>query len=38
MFENGLIDEVQKLLTLGYTKDQPGLNSIGYTQTIAYLE
>lgn len=38
MFENGLIDEVRKLLSLGYTKDQPGLNSIGYTETISYLE
>lgn len=34
---NGAIKEVQDLLREGYTKNDPGLNAIGYRQLIAYL-
>lgn len=38
MIDEGLLDEVKKLLDMGYTKDDPGLNAIGYKEFIAYLE
>lgn len=36
--KNGAIDEVKKLLKMGYTKDDPGLKTIGYQQVIKYLD
>lgn len=38
MFEQGLVDETEKLLNMGYTKYIPVMNTIGYRETIAYLE
>ena len=38
MIENGLIDEVKKLLGSGCTKNDPGMKSIGYREIIDYLE
>lgn len=37
MFEAGFIDEVKSILEMGYTKDDPGLNTVGYKQVIDYL-
>lgn len=37
MFEQGFIQEVQNLLEMGYTRDDPGLNTVGYKDVIAYL-
>lgn len=37
MFEKGFLDEVQALLEMGYTREDPGLNSVGYRDAIAYL-
>jgi tRNA dimethylallyltransferase len=34
----GAIQEVEKLLKDGYTKNDPGLNAIGYQQIIGYVE
>ncbi len=34
---DGAMDEVKNLLKEGYTKDDPGLNAIGYQQLIGYL-
>jgi tRNA dimethylallyltransferase len=33
----GAIDEVKKLLKMGFTKNDPGLKTIGYQQIIKYL-
>lgn len=38
MIENGLIEEVQGLLKLGYSPDLPTLSAIGYREIIAYLQ
>lgn len=38
MFENGLIDEVKKLLSMGYKKDLTSMQGIGYKEVIKYLE
>lgn len=38
MFEEGWIDEVQKLLDSGYTKQDPGMKSHGYKEIMHYLE
>jgi len=38
MFEQGLIEEVQKLLAMGYNKNLTALQALGYKETIAYLE
>jgi len=35
--KNGAIDEVKKLLKMGYTENDPGLKTIGYQQIIKYL-
>lgn len=35
---DGAVQEVENLLKDGYTKDDPGLNAIGYKQIIEYLE
>jgi tRNA dimethylallyltransferase len=34
---DGALDEVKRLLQDGYTKEDPGLNAIGYAQLIAYI-
>ncbi len=36
--KNGAIEEVKKLLKMGYTKNDPGLKTIGYQQIIKYLD
>ncbi|MGB9883265.1 MAG: tRNA (adenosine(37)-N6)-dimethylallyltransferase MiaA [Microgenomates group bacterium] len=36
--QKGAIDEVKKILQLGYKKTDPGLQTIGYKQLIEYLE
>ena len=38
MIEKGLIEEVQKLLDMGYTKDLVSMQGIGYKEIIPYLE
>jgi tRNA dimethylallyltransferase len=38
MLEQGLIDEVKYLLSLGYSKNLNALNTIGYKEVIQYLE
>jgi tRNA dimethylallyltransferase len=37
MIENGMIDETKKILSLGFTKESPALNGIGYRHIIKYL-
>ncbi len=37
MFSAGLVDEVKKILELGYSENLPSLNTIGYKETIKYL-
>ncbi|HLR76262.1 MAG TPA: tRNA (adenosine(37)-N6)-dimethylallyltransferase MiaA [Balneolaceae bacterium] len=37
MFKNGFIDEVKSILEMGYRKDDPGLNTVGYKQVIDFL-
>lgn len=34
----GAIDEVKKILKMGYTENDPGLKTIGYSQIIKYLK
>lgn len=38
MLENGLVEEVQYLLDAGYTKNNPPLSAIGYSEIIDHLE
>lgn len=38
MIEEGLIDEVENLLDMGYTKDMNSMKGIGYKEIIEYLE
>lgn len=38
MIERGLIDEVKKLKSMGYTKDMQSMKGIGYKELIRYLE
>lgn len=38
MLEEGLIDEVEKLLEMGYSKDIVSMQGIGYKEIIMYLE
>lgn len=38
MIQNGLIDEVQRLLNMGYTKDMVSMRGIGYKEIIPYIE
>jgi tRNA dimethylallyltransferase len=38
MFEQGFLDEVRTILEKGYTLDDPGLNTVGYKEAIAYLQ
>lgn len=37
MFEAGFIEEVKTILSKGYTLEDPGLNTVGYKQAIAFL-
>jgi len=37
MLEEGFIDEVKKLLDMGYNKNNPGMRAIGYKEIIEYL-
>lgn len=37
MFEQGFLDEVKSILDRGYTLNDPGLNTVGYKEAIAYL-
>lgn len=36
MFDQGLKNEVQNLVKMGYTKDSPGLKAIGYSEWFLY--
>lgn len=38
MFEIGLMDEIKSILDMGYTRNDPGLESIGYREAIDCLE
>jgi len=38
MFEKGLIEEVKEVLRMGYTKNDVGLNMIGYFEAMQVLE
>ncbi len=38
MVNSGLIDEIKKILSMGFTKDDPGLNAVGYKEFIPYIE
>lgn len=38
MFEEGFLDEVRELLDMGYTADDPGINTVGYNEAIAFLK
>lgn len=38
MWEDGLIDETQKVLDMGYSKKLNSLNTVGYKEAISYLE
>jgi tRNA dimethylallyltransferase len=37
MVEQGFLDEVKSILDRGYSLDDPGLNTVGYKQAIAFL-
>lgn len=38
MFEQGFLEEVQSILDQGYTLEDPGLNTVGYKEAIAFLK
>ncbi|MGB9823895.1 MAG: tRNA (adenosine(37)-N6)-dimethylallyltransferase MiaA [Candidatus Hydrothermia bacterium] len=38
MFHEGLVEETEKILQMGYSRELPSLNTIGYKESIAYLE
>ena len=38
MFEKGFLQEVRSILDMGYTLQDPGLNTVGYKEAIAYLQ
>lgn len=38
MIKQGLIDECKKVLSIGYSKNDPGLQMIGYKETLEYIE
>lgn len=38
MFEQGLVDEVQKLLDMGYKRNLVSMQGLGYKEVAAYLE
>lgn len=37
MFEQGFLDEVRSILDMGYSLQDPGLNTVGYKEAIAHL-
>lgn len=37
MFEEGFLGEVRTILDMGYTLEDPGLNTVGYNEAIAFL-
>ncbi len=37
MWQNGLVEETARVLSMGYAPDAPGLNTHGYKECIAYL-
>lgn len=38
MIKNGLIDEIKKILNMGYSKADHGMNAVGYKEFIPYIE
>ncbi|WP_036226100.1 tRNA (adenosine(37)-N6)-dimethylallyltransferase MiaA [Mesoaciditoga lauensis] len=38
MFKEGLVEEVKKLIEMGFSKDLPAMKSIGYKEVVKYLE
>ena len=38
MFEKGFLEEVRSILDMGYTLQDPGLNTVGYKEAIAHLK
>ena len=38
MFEKGLVQEVEQIISMGYSKNLNSLNSVGYKEAIEYLE
>jgi len=38
MIENGVIEEVRKLLDLGYSSDLPSMSAIGYRELAGYIQ
>ncbi|MEO0135035.1 MAG: tRNA (adenosine(37)-N6)-dimethylallyltransferase MiaA [candidate division WOR-3 bacterium] len=38
MIEDGLIEEVENLLKMGYNENSPGLRTIGYQEVVLYLK
>lgn len=38
MIEQGLVEEIKKILDLGYSKDLNSLNTVGYKEIISYLD
>src|SRR5699024_5892570 len=38
MFEQGFLEEAKAILDRGYSLNDPGLNTVGYTQAIRYLQ
>lgn len=37
MFKNGFLDEVKSIMAMGFSLNDPGLNTVGYKQAIAFL-
>jgi tRNA dimethylallyltransferase len=38
MIENGLVDEVKNILTMGYDKNLNSMNTVGYKEILQYLD
>ncbi len=38
MIDNGLIEEIKKILQMGFTPNDPGLNAVGYKEFIPYIK
>ncbi len=38
MMNNGLLDEVKRLIEMGYKPDDPGMNAVGYRELVDWLE
>lgn len=37
MFQQGFLDEVRQILDMGFSRHDPGLNTVGYKDAIAYV-